>query len=72
MPRILSRIESPPQSVSAKYEMMDIEKITKTSVISRAAVADALKAERRLDNLLNKSLRNVRGAYETVSAIGAD
>jgi hypothetical protein len=57
VPRTLPRIESPPQSVTATYEMMDMENITKASVISRAAVADRSKAGKRFDNVLKGNLQ---------------
>jgi hypothetical protein len=52
--------------------MMDIEKITKASVISRAAIVDTSKPQKRFDNLLKESLQNGQCTYESLSAIGAD
>ena len=58
VPRMPERMESPPQSVIAMKEMMDIENITKASVISRTAVADRSKEKKRFD-LLKDTPRNV-------------
>jgi hypothetical protein len=45
--------------------MMDVEKITKASVISRAAGAVSLKVKKRFTNLLKDTIRHVHVAYAT-------